>query len=153
MSFDFSTVDLMLPLLCGGKVILAQSALALSDLPVRDDVTMVGSTPSALAALLERPLPPSVRTVVSGGETLTAALCARVYANPGVRRLLNLYGPTEATTACLGYEVSRDETGDPPIGQPIAGAYLSVRDSAGRPVDDGAAGDCGSPAREWWPGT
>ncbi|WP_433040915.1 amino acid adenylation domain-containing protein [Dactylosporangium sp. CS-033363] len=139
--FDPSITQLFLPLATGGTVILAENVLALPALPARDEVRTVYGVPSALAALLREPLPDGVRAVFAGGEPLTRALVERIYANPGVRRVLNLYGPTECTTTCAIAEVGRDDTGEPPIGQAIAGAVLSVRDGDGRPVGDGELGE------------
>ncbi|MEU0557928.1 amino acid adenylation domain-containing protein [Dactylosporangium sp. NPDC006015] len=139
--FDPSITQLFLPLVTGGTVILADNVLALPALPARDEVTTVYGVPSALAALLRSPLPAGVRAVFAGGEPLTRALVDRIYANPGVRRVLNLYGPTECTTTCAIAEVGRDDAGEPPIGQPIAGAVMSVRDADGQPVADGELGE------------
>ncbi|WP_433608127.1 non-ribosomal peptide synthetase [Dactylosporangium sp. CA-139114] len=142
--FDVSVVEMFAPLLSGGTVILADSLLALGDLPARDEVTFLNGVPSVLAVLLSSPLPPSVRTVSPAGEALTRALARRIYANPGVTRLVNCYGPTECTTYCLVAEVTRadlDAAHEPPIGAPIAGAVASVRDEEGRPVPDGAIGE------------
>ncbi|MFF5225135.1 amino acid adenylation domain-containing protein [Dactylosporangium sp. NPDC000521] len=139
--FDPSITQLFLPLVTGGTVILAENVLALPALPARDEVTTVYGVPSALAALLRSPLPSGVRAVFAGGEPLTRALVDRIYANPGVRRVLNLYGPTECTTTCAIAEVGRDDVGEPPIGHPIAGAVMSVRDADGQPVADGELGE------------
>ncbi|MEU6730467.1 amino acid adenylation domain-containing protein [Nonomuraea wenchangensis] len=139
--FDASITQIFTPLCAGGTVIMADNVLALPTLPARDEVRTVFGVPSALSVLLREPLPEGVRLVLSGGERLTAALVARMYANPGVRRVLNMYGPTECTTGCTIFEVSRDFQGDPPLGGPMAGALLSVRDAAGRPVADGEVGE------------
>ncbi|WP_308441813.1 non-ribosomal peptide synthetase [Microbispora siamensis] len=139
--FDASITQLFVPLVAGGTVILADTLLSLPTLPARDEVTTVNGVPSALSVLLREPLPSGVRTVLSGGEPLTGALVRRIYANPGVRRVLNLYGPTECTTACAAFEVGRDYEGDPPLGEPMAGAVLTVRDEGGNPVPDGELGE------------
>ncbi|MGN9837864.1 amino acid adenylation domain-containing protein [Nonomuraea sp. H19] len=139
--FDPSVTQMFLPLLCGGTVIVADNLLALSALPARDEVTTVYGAPSALVALLSEPLPAGVRMVIAGGEPLTRALADRIYANPGVRRVVNVYGPTECTVTCTSYEVLRDEEGEPPIGSAYAGSVLTVRDSDGRPLADGEIGE------------
>jgi amino acid adenylation domain-containing protein len=119
-------------------VILAENLLALPQHPARDQVTLVFGVPSALAALARFPLPAGVRTVTPGGEALPRALVDRLYAQPGVRRVVNCYGPTECTVNCTAYEVPRDGDGEPPIGTAsVAGARLSVRD----PVTHRTAGE------------
>ncbi|MDG4787849.1 non-ribosomal peptide synthetase [Micromonospora sp. WMMD1102] len=137
--FDFSVLEIFAPLVTGGTVILAETVFALPQLPARDEVTMLCGPPSALSVLLGRALPSGVRTVTFGGEVLSAALAARAYANPGLRRVVNIYGPTETTTAVLADEVPPG--GEPCLGRPIAGAVLSIRDDDGRPVPDGEAGE------------
>ncbi|MFG2073144.1 amino acid adenylation domain-containing protein [Nonomuraea maritima] len=139
--FDASITQIFTPLSAGGTVIMADNVLALPTLPARDEVRTVFGVPSALSVLLREPLPDGVRMVLSGGERLTAALVASIFANPGVRRVLNMYGPTECTTGSTMYEVSRDHQGEPPLGGPMANALLSVRDADGRPVADGQVGE------------
>ncbi|MEV4374713.1 amino acid adenylation domain-containing protein [Nonomuraea sp. NPDC049637] len=139
--FDASIMLLFVPLVAGGTVIMAENLLALPSLPARDEVRTVFGVPSALSVLLRDPLPAGVRTVVSGGEPLTAALIRQIYANPNVQRVLNMYGPTECSTACTFFEAGRDFDGEPPLGEPLAGAVLSVRDAQGLPVQDGELGE------------
>ncbi|MFJ2028579.1 amino acid adenylation domain-containing protein [Streptosporangium sp. NPDC087985] len=139
--FDPSVPQLYLPLLLGGTVIMAENPLALHTLPARDEVTMVSAAASALTALLREPLPPGVRTVLSSGEPVSRALADRVFASPGVRRMVNLYGPTECTVHCCAHEISRDETGEPPIGMPYAWSELSVRGAGGEALGDGESGE------------
>ncbi|MEV4185327.1 amino acid adenylation domain-containing protein, partial [Streptosporangium canum] len=139
--FDPSVPQLYLPLLLGGTVIMAENPLALHTLPARDEVTMISAAASALTALLREPLPPGVRTVLSSGEPVSRALADRVFANPGVRRMVNLYGPTECTVHCCAHEISRDQTGEPPIGTPYAWSELSVRGAGGEALGDGELGE------------
>mgnify|MGYP001402768220 CR=1 FL=1 len=139
--FDASITQIFTPLTSGGTVIMADNVLSLPTLPARDEVRTVFGVPSALSVLLREPLPEGVRMVLSGGERLTAGLVARIFENPGVRRVLNMYGPTECTTGSTLYEVTRDHKGDPPLGGPMANAVLSVRDADGRPVPDGEVGE------------
>ncbi|MGI5157431.1 amino acid adenylation domain-containing protein [Microbispora sp. CA-102843] len=139
--FDPSVPQLYLPLLLGGTVIMADNPLALHTLPARDEVTMISAAASALTALLREPLPPNVRTVLSSGEPVSRALADRVFANPGVRRMVNLYGPTECTVHCCAHEIARDETGEPPIGTPYAWSELSVRGTSGEALGDGELGE------------
>ena len=138
--FDPSITQLFLTLSVGGTVIMAPDILALPTLPARGEVTLVNGVPSALAVLLESPLPRSVRTIVSGGEPLTRAVADRVLATPGVQRLVNLYGPTECTVSCVGGDIASGD-GVPSIGRAYAGAELSVRDTDGNPVPADAVGE------------
>ena len=139
--FDFSVMEVFPPLLSGGTVIQAENVLALTSLPARDRVTLVSAVPSVASTLLHDPLPPNVRSVNLGGEPVSGALVERVYANPGVRRVRNLYGPTECTTCTTCYEIPRGASDPVPLGHPVDGAVLTVRDEQGRQVPDGTVGE------------
>ncbi|MQY02134.1 non-ribosomal peptide synthetase [Actinomadura macrotermitis] len=141
IGFDPSVMEIFGPLVHGGTVVLADDLLALPALPAAGEVRALGGPPSVLAALLRSgPLPPSLRLVYSGGEALPGDLVARfLAAAPGIR-FFNCYGPTECTTQCLVHEVSAGEN-PVPIGLPIAGAVVSVRDASGREVAPGETGE------------
>ncbi|MFJ1866071.1 amino acid adenylation domain-containing protein [Streptomyces sp. NPDC088097] len=75
-------------------------------------------------------LPPTLRTVVIGGE---AALPERVgrwcrAVDPERVRLLNTYGPTEATVVATVADLSRYTGGPVPIGLPLPGVRAAVVD-------------------------
>ncbi|MBV9123278.1 MAG: AMP-binding protein, partial [Planctomycetes bacterium] len=96
LCFDISVFELFVPLCRGGRVILAENALALPRLPAGGEVTLINTVPSAMAELLRLGgVPPSVRTVNLAGEALSLALAERVYQQETIERLYNLYGPTE----------------------------------------------------------
>ncbi|GHJ12839.1 amino acid adenylation domain-containing protein [Micromonospora sp. AKA38] len=140
--FDLSVFEIFGPLAWGGRVLLVDDVLALAA-PGADrlPVTLVNTVPAAMGELLTAgALPPGVRTVCLAGEPLTAALAARVWARPQVRRLCNLYGPSEDTTYSTWAEVPRDG-GDPPIGRPLPGTRAYVLDPDGRPAPPGEAGE------------
>ncbi|MGI5517690.1 amino acid adenylation domain-containing protein [Streptomyces sp. CA-106131] len=141
ISFDASVHQIFGPLSAGGCVVLADDILALPTLPARDEVTMISAPPSSLAALLEQPLPSSVRRVNVGAEAVTRPLVDRLYAQPGVETVVNLYGPTECTVFCATHVIARDEIGNPPIGTAVADCELTVRDTDQRVVDDGTPGE------------
>ncbi|MGH7835346.1 MAG: non-ribosomal peptide synthetase, partial [Candidatus Binatia bacterium] len=51
--FDLSVFELFAPLTMGGRVILAENALALPELAAASDVTLINTVPSAIAELLQ----------------------------------------------------------------------------------------------------
>ncbi|MGC3860624.1 amino acid adenylation domain-containing protein [Micromonospora chersina] len=140
--FDLSVFEIFGPLCWGGRVLLVDDVLALAA-PGADrlPVTLVNTVPSAMGELLTASaLPASVRTVCLAGEPLTAALAARVWSRPHVRRLCNLYGPSEDTTYSIWAEVPPD-SGDPPIGRPLPRTRAYVLDPDGQPVPPGDPGE------------
>jgi amino acid adenylation domain-containing protein len=140
--FDLSVFEIFLPLARGGKVVLADDALALARLPGGGAVSLVNTVPSALAELLRRgALPASVVTVNLAGEPLPAALAAAVHQQPGVARLYNLYGPSEATTYSTWGRVERRSGRPPDIGRPVAGTRAHVVDRRLLPQPCGVPGE------------
>ncbi len=142
LSFDISTVELLLPLTVGARVVLVppdghRDAAAQLRLLERHGVTHVQATPSGWRLLLEAGLTPSGLVAVTGGEALPADLAASL--RPLVGRLVNAYGPTETTvwSALADLEPGAAVT----IGGPVANTTLHVLDEALRPVPDGIAGE------------
>ncbi|MFF4367810.1 amino acid adenylation domain-containing protein [Streptomyces sp. NPDC001594] len=75
-------------------------------------------------------LPPSLRTVIIGGEAALPERVARWAAvvDPERVRLLNTYGPTEATVVATVADLSRYAGGPVPIGAPLPGVRAAVVD-------------------------
>ncbi|OPG12888.1 hypothetical protein B1L11_11605 [Microbispora sp. GKU 823] len=106
LSFDISALELYLPLVTGGRVVVAgaetaRDGAALARLIAGTGVTHVQATPSGWRVLLAGDLPPVV--ALAGGEPLPLALAAELRAR--VRRLVNMYGPTETTIWSTAWEV------------------------------------------------
>ncbi|MFD7646075.1 amino acid adenylation domain-containing protein [Streptomyces albidoflavus] len=87
--------------------------------------------------VLRLPAPPSaLRTVLTGGDTLTAT------PPPGTPyELVNHYGPTEGCIVATAAGIPAGAPGLPPIGRPVAGVRAQVLDEEGRPVADGTPGE------------
>ncbi|HEX2204847.1 MAG TPA: amino acid adenylation domain-containing protein [Longimicrobium sp.] len=140
--FDMHVFELFHTLAVGGKVVMAENALALPSLPARDEVTLVNTVPSAAAELLRSGgLPRSVRTVNLGGEPLKGALARGLYALGHVERVFNLYGPTEDTTYSTALLVPRDGEREPTVGRAVTGTRIHLLDEGFRPVAGGEAGE------------
>ncbi|OXM59802.1 non-ribosomal peptide synthetase, partial [Amycolatopsis vastitatis] len=125
-AFDASTYEMWVPLLTGGRVVVAPpgqlDTAGLRSLVEQHAVTAMFLT-TALFSLFAEQDPAcfsGMHTVATGGELMP------VQAMRGVRtacpdvRVLHVYGPTETTTFATRHRV--DEVGDPvPIGQPLDG--------------------------------
>ncbi|WP_395599089.1 non-ribosomal peptide synthase/polyketide synthase [Pseudomonas sp. A1437] len=97
--FDLSVWELFVTLANGGSLIIARNALELPQLPARDQVRLINSVPSAIAALQRAgQIPPSVRIINLAGEPLKQSLVEALYQQSGVEHVYDLYGPSEDTT-------------------------------------------------------
>jgi amino acid adenylation domain-containing protein len=140
--FDLSIFELFAPLSCGGRVYLADNALALPTLPAAAEVTLLNTVPSVVTELVrQHALPASVRTVNLAGEPLPGTLVQSLYSLGSVESVYNLYGPTEDTTYSTWARVPRQSSLPPPIGRPLPGTQAYVLDRRMRPVAQGVPGE------------
>ena len=100
--------------------------------------------PSHLQALLQAATPADVlpgHALVVGGESMPAALLARIRTlKPGCR-IVNHYGPTETTVGVLTHEATSDDMDGLPLGTPLCHAQAFVLDAWLNPVPMGVAGE------------
>lgn len=138
--FDLSIFEIFVTLIAGGKIILAENALQLPELPAAAEVRLVNTVPSVMAELLRAgELPASVLTVNLAGEPLSPQLVHQLYAQPQIQRVFDLYGPTECTTysTCA----LREPAGPATIGRPIANTQIYILDAQLQPVPVGVIGE------------
>lgn len=91
-------------------------------------------------------IPPTVRLVIIGGEAAYRASVERWQAAAAPhQRLVNTYGPTETTIVATMFEVTRDAqphaSAIVPIGRPVRGTRVSVRDHWGTELPSGVPGE------------
>ncbi|SFH83729.1 non-ribosomal peptide synthetase [Albimonas pacifica] len=146
-AFDIAGLELFLPLMTGGRLVLADAwdvidGAALRDLLARSAATMMQATPATWRLLAEEGWrAPEGFAMLCGGEALDLALAARLLEGEG--RLWNLYGPTETTIWSACAEVTPADLARRliPLGRPIANTTLHVLDASGRDCPPGAAGE------------
>ncbi|MFG2651376.1 amino acid adenylation domain-containing protein [Streptomyces sp. NPDC048436] len=140
--FDLSVWEIFLPLSAGGRVRLLDNALELIDRAQPPPGTFLSSVPSAVATCVkERALPPGLRLITMGGDTIGGTLVRDIAAQCPQARIVAMYGPTETTTYMTWSEVG-PATGDPvPLGRPFGGTTLKVVDEQLREVPLGATGE------------
>ncbi|WP_175688127.1 non-ribosomal peptide synthetase [Burkholderia anthina] len=142
--------------LCAGRTLhLLPAACAFdpdlfADEMRRRDVGVLKIVPSHLQALLDARVPADVlprHALVTGGETLTWALVARLAALAPACRVINHYGPTEATVGAIACDTAsiaadaRDPATGVPLGVPLPNARALVLDAFGACVPAGATGE------------
>ena len=144
LSFDIAGLELMLPLVTGGQVVIADRDSAadpakLMGLFADVGATIVQATPATWRMLLEGGWQRAEGLrVLCGGEALPADLAARLVGTGA--SVWNVYGPTETTIWSTVHRVET-EPGPIPIGRPIANTRLYVLDATGEPVPVGVAGE------------
>ncbi|WP_067698944.1 non-ribosomal peptide synthetase [Nocardia jejuensis] len=139
-SFDASAFEALMAFGAGGTAIVAPPDVfggdSLAELIVREQVTHLVITPSALATM-DPEVVTSVRVLAVAGEAIGPELVERWA--PG-RMLVNLYGPTEFTIWATCSEPLRPDR-PVTIGRPIRGAATLVLDDRLRPAPMGVAGE------------
>ena len=150
LSFDATTYEIWAPLLNGGRLVLADRETlldpsAVADLTAREGVTVMWLTATLFNTFadLNTDVFAPLKTVLTGGERISAShVAAAMTANPSLT-VVNGYGPTENTTFSANYTIDTPpEPGtDIPIGRPIANSTIVILDSAGQPVPIGVPGD------------
>jgi amino acid adenylation domain-containing protein len=149
ISFDIAALELFLPLIVGGCVIVADRATTLDPQKLgraieHHGATFVQATPATWRMLLDGGWQPAgPLRIVSGGEALPNELARRLR-DRGLE-VWNLYGPTETTiwSAVRRVPVQGEiaEDGFDPIGSPIDNTQLYVLDSHFSPQPVGVPGE------------
>jgi amino acid adenylation domain-containing protein len=144
LSFDIAELELWLPLVTGGKVILASreqaiDMYALDALIAAARPDVLQATPATWRGLIEAGWEgaPWLRAYC-GGEAMPRALADQLL--PRVGELWNVYGPTETTIWSTVAKVEPGE-GPVPIGRPIANTSVRVLDREGNDRPLGAIGE------------
>ncbi|HSG41035.1 MAG TPA: amino acid adenylation domain-containing protein, partial [Thermoanaerobaculia bacterium] len=142
LSFDIAGLELYLPLLAGGRIVLASreeaaDGHALRELIAASGATVMQATPATWRLLLEAGWEGGEGLVaLCGGEALPPSLAASLRAR--TRALWNVYGPTETTVWSTAEEVGE---GPITIGRPIANTAVYVMDAWGQPSPAGVPGE------------
>jgi len=142
ISFDVSVFEMFFPLSIGIKSILARNALELSQLPARDEVSMMSLVPSAMAELIRAgDVPDTVKTINLAGEAVNPELPKQIYEQTGASRVLDLYGPTEDTVYSTFSLIPKETNGLVSIGRPIACSQVYLLDQHLQPVPVGVTAE------------
>src|SRR6185503_19747623 len=148
VSFDIAVVELVLPLVCGARIVLADSRQAadpdaLARMLDEHGVTVMQATPATWRMLVDAGWPgkPAMR-ILCGGEALPASLAAALCRRGSA--VWNLYGPTEAVVWASTQPVDEaelDDAGVVALGRPLPGVTLRVVDGGLREAPIGVPGE------------
>ena len=144
LSFDISALELYLPLLVGGRVVLVDRDVArdpsrLLGVALEQGVTVIQATPSTWTLLSGHADFPRLSgcRFFCGGEALSAELADKLTAQ--TEQLWNLYGPTETTIWSAAWKIEKGARAL--LGKPIANTQLYILDGELQPAPIGVAGE------------
>ncbi|MDG4771972.1 non-ribosomal peptide synthetase [Solwaraspora sp. WMMD792] len=144
LSFDIATLELLAPLLTGGRVVIAgpddvRDGARLGQLLRRSGAGVMQATPTTWQMLLAATpdLPPLI--ALCGGEPMPPALARRLVARS--RAVWNMYGPTETTVWSTAARIGIQDADRPTIGRPLPNQSVYVTDAHLRPVPVGWVGE------------
>ena len=148
-AFDASTMELWIPLLRGGQVVVAPAgevdAGVIGRLAARGVVDVVHVTAGVFRVLAEESPGcfAGLAEVWTGGDVVPAAAVARVRAAcPGVL-IRHIYGPTEVTVCAAVYQLPAGQLAPEvlPVGRPRDNTRVFVLDAGLCPVPPGVTGE------------
>ena len=148
-AFDASTMELWIPLLRGGRVLVAPAgdvdAALIRGLAGRGAVNVVHVTAGLFRVLAEESPGcfAGLAEVWTGGDVVPAAAVARVRAAcPGLL-IRHIYGPTEVTVCAAVYQLPAGQVAPValPVGRPRDNTQVFVLDGSLSPVPPGVTGE------------
>ncbi|PTA47763.1 amino acid adenylation domain-containing protein [Micromonospora sp. RP3T] len=146
ISFDIAMLELYLALTSGGRTILATTAQARSGSQLqvvlaRHRPDIMQATPMTWHILFATGWPGDPGLTVScGGDVVSPELASRLTAC--TKEFWHTYGPTEASMYAVCERLPREpQTSVVPVGRPLPGVWLRIRDAANRPVPPGVIGE------------
>ncbi|MGH7773246.1 MAG: amino acid adenylation domain-containing protein, partial [Candidatus Binatia bacterium] len=142
ISFDIAGLELYLPMIVGGRVVLVSRKVAadgtrLIELLENSGITVMQATPATWHLLLQAGWAGTPKLkILCGGEALSPDLAEALLLR-GVS-MWNLYGPTETTIWSTSWKVGE---GPVSMGRPIANTQIYLLDSNLQPVPIGVPGE------------
>ena len=144
LSFDIAVLELYLPTVSGGKVVILDSVTAadgnkLADQLVKHDISLLQATPATWRMMIQSGWDgkPDLK-VLCGGEPMPQDLVAPLLDRCG--QLWNMYGPTETTVWSAAFQVT-DADAPILIGKPVGNTQIYILDAEGNEVPVGCEGE------------
>ncbi|MBW8687206.1 amino acid adenylation domain-containing protein [Chitinophaga sp. B61] len=146
ISFDISILELLLPLVCGGRVHMIteqemRDPLTFARSVATSGITFIQGTPSLFRLLISAGWEGiSSATILCGGEPIDMTL-ARELMRRG-KTVWNMYGPTETTVWSAMHRLQPDDE-KIYIGKPILNTDILILDQYGHILPPGYIGEIG----------
>ncbi|RDV11083.1 amino acid adenylation domain-containing protein, partial [Pontibacter diazotrophicus] len=148
-TFDASVTDLLMPLLKGKSVVLAEGkgleAFEAASLAANAPYSFIKLTPAHLPVLAMMEGAPFTKRLVVGGEALQIAHVQKLLEKNPELEIINEYGPTEATVGCSTYRFKLADLktlrGSIAIGKPLDNTQLYIVDQHQQLVPVGMIGE------------
>lgn len=143
ISFDIAALELLLPIWCGGTVVIATREQAadgwqLAELIQRHSITVMQATPATWQMLIDSGWSgTSGLKVLCGGEALQPGLASQLISRCG--ELWNMYGPTETTIWSSAQRIGPHAPDE--VGGAIANTRLHVLKDDGTPALEDETGE------------
>lgn len=143
-SFDIAGLELLLPLVCGARTVIASrgdvlDGAALVQLLDRCNATVMQATPATWRLMIDAGWRGKGNLrVLCGGEAMPRDLARELLTRSSV--IWNMYGPTETTIWSTTHRVT-DASVDIPIGHAVGNTTVYVLEPSGRPAPMGVAGE------------
>ena len=157
LSFDFSLKELLVPLLCGARVCIADKTTVMNarqfiEWAHASRITVMCCVPTLLRSILQLQSLPSdqdtfryLRALLISGDMLRWEDVFGWRERFGSRAALyNLYGPTESTIIKLFYPIPEEKSPDSinvPVGRPIEDTDILICDDSNQLSGPGEAGE------------
>lgn len=147
LSFDIAGLELFLPLITGSTLVIAdendtKDSRRLADLIEQHHISLMQATPATWRLLIQSGWQGSNNlTILCGGEALDQPLAEQLLTR--CKALWNVYGPTETTiwSSALQLKPAHLQSGNVPIGQPIANTRFYVLDEHQQLLPPGFEGE------------
>jgi amino acid adenylation domain-containing protein len=145
VAFDIAGLEIFLPLLAGGRVVIASLETTSNGRLLMQSLekarpTVMQATPATWRLLIESGWQGSPKLkVLVGGDVLSAELARELVGRCG--EVWNMYGPTETTVWSSTYRVDGREERVVPIGRPIGNTEFYILDDRHQPVIPGEEGE------------
>lgn len=144
LSFDIATLELYLPTISGGKVVLLESAAASDGIQLAEEltqhnITLMQATPATWRLMIQSGWQgKNDLKVLCGGEPMPQDLVGPLLSRCGA--LWNMYGPTETTVWSTAFQIT-NENAQILIGKPIGNTQIFILDQFGNEVPVGCEGE------------